>query len=133
MSRLPFISTLHTKIPSKPLPRPQGLPSPSSRRKTSSCPDIESLSRVSCFSIKDPVKAKSIILDAASFAEPLRDIQTPPGLEPMFTPLQNYFQPLREDIPGTSSISKGSILKNASRVEEDFFVAPPGNAPKKEH
>ncbi len=51
-------------------------------------------------------------------------------MEPLFTLLEEEALRLRED-EVTEGDCREEILSNASQVEEDYFVAPPGNIPLK--
>lgn len=48
----------------------------------------------------------------------------------MYTPLENESLRLREDVVSDGNLRQ-EVLANASVVEEDYFVAPPGNIPLK--
>ena len=48
----------------------------------------------------------------------------------MYTPLENESLRLREDVV-TDGNRRREVLANAAVVEEDYFVAPPGNIPLK--
>ncbi len=52
------------------------------------------------------------------------------GVEPMYSPLEDLSLQLRDDVI-TEGNCKKEILANAAVVEEDYFVAPPGNIPLK--
>ncbi len=47
----------------------------------------------------------------------------------MFTVLENETLRLREDKVVDGICDKSAVLSNAEKVEEDYFVAPPGNIP----
>ena len=65
--------------------------------------------------------------DAIDFADPIRDVNTE-GVEPMYTVQEDQVLRLREDVPEPDA-TRTEILSNAAVVDEDFFVAPPGNIP----
>eukprot|EP00094_Tigriopus_californicus_P010621 TCALIF_10247-PA protein Name:"Similar to BRAFLDRAFT_270748 Glutamyl-tRNA(Gln) amidotransferase subunit C, mitochondrial (Branchiostoma floridae)" AED:0.06 eAED:0.06 QI:0/0.25/0.2/0.6/0.5/0.4/5/13/525 len=65
--------------------------------------------------------------EAIRFAQPLQQVDTT-GIEPMTSVLEEETLRLRADIEQQDN-SKADILANAKEVEEDFFVAPPGNIP----
>ncbi|KAL4226604.1 hypothetical protein ACF0H5_014588 [Mactra antiquata] len=68
---------------------------------------------------------------AISYANRLATVNTD-GIEPMYSVLEDSELMLHED-----SITEGgcrsNILQNASIVDEDYFVAPPGNIPLKQN
>ena len=67
---------------------------------------------------------------AINFAERLKAIKTDPSLQPMYSVLEKENLFLRED-----EVSDGrcreKILANAQVLDEEYFVAPPGNIPRK--
>ncbi len=67
--------------------------------------------------------------EAIAFAQPLEDVDTS-GVEPMYTVLENESLRLRDDVV-TEGNCREVLLANASLIEEDFFIAPPGNIPLK--
>lgn len=50
------------------------------------------------------------------------------GIEPMYSVLEDRELMLRDD-QVTEGGCKSSILQNAAKLDEDYFVAPPGNIP----
>ena len=76
------------------------------------------------------VKGVRRLEEAIEFAQPLREVNTD-VVEPMFTVLDDATLYLAEDEIG-KPCSRSDILSNAKFVEEDYFVAPPGNIPLKQ-
>ena len=66
--------------------------------------------------------------DAIAFAEPIQNLDTT-NIEPMYTVLENECLQLRPDEIDKNLPTRKDILSNAVLVEEDYFVAPPGNIP----
>ena len=64
---------------------------------------------------------------AIEYANHLHVVNTD-GIEPMYSVLEDRHLLLDEDKAG-ESISRSEVLQNATVVEEDYFVAPPGNIP----
>ncbi|XP_045166437.2 glutamyl-tRNA(Gln) amidotransferase subunit C, mitochondrial-like [Mercenaria mercenaria] len=64
---------------------------------------------------------------AIEYANQLYMVDTE-GVEPMYSVLEDRELLLREDVV-TEGDCKNSILQNAVKVDEDYFVAPPGNIP----
>lgn len=58
------------------------------------------------------------------FAQAMFDVDTT-GVEPMFTVLEDHAVDLREDVADESCL--GIALNNATKVAEEYIVAPPGN------
>lgn len=67
------------------------------------------------------------LTEAIEFAQPLKEVETN-GIEPMFTVLDDESLRLAPDEIGGHE----NVLKSASLVEENYFVAPPGNIPLKQ-
>lgn len=66
---------------------------------------------------------------AIRFAQKLRDVHLDPSVKPMYSVLENERLHLREDKITEGNCDK-EILKNAKLLEDEYFVAPPGNIPK---
>lgn len=66
---------------------------------------------------------------AIEYASRLSVVNTE-GVEPMFSVLEDRELYLQEDVV-TEGNCRQAVLQNASRTEEDYFVAPPGNIPLK--
>lgn len=64
---------------------------------------------------------------AIEYANRLSAVDTE-GVVPMYSVLEDRELLLRDDIV-TEGGCKAEILQNASKLEEDYFVAPPGNIP----
>ncbi|XP_041978606.1 uncharacterized protein LOC121732719 [Aricia agestis] len=84
---------------------------------------LERLSLVK-FDTKDGVK---VLEDSINFANKILHIDTN-GVEPLYTVLEKENLSLRED-KVTQGNCQADILKNAMVIEDDYFVAPPGNIP----
>lgn len=65
---------------------------------------------------------------AIRFAQKLKDFKVDESVEPMYTVLEKRNLRLRED-KVTDGNCRNEVLKNASVVEEDYFVAPQRNVP----
>ncbi|KAJ8682700.1 hypothetical protein QAD02_018492 [Eretmocerus hayati] len=66
---------------------------------------------------------------AVVFAQKLWEVQLDPSVKPLYTVLENEKLELREDQVNQGNC-RNEILKNAKVVEDEYFVAPLGNAPK---
>ncbi|XP_014205350.1 glutamyl-tRNA(Gln) amidotransferase subunit C, mitochondrial [Copidosoma floridanum] len=66
---------------------------------------------------------------AIRFAQKLREVRLDPSVRPMYSVLENEKLELREDRV-TEGNCREEILKNAKVLEDEYFVAPPGNIPK---
>ena len=66
---------------------------------------------------------------AIHFAQKLKEVKLDPSVKPMYCVLENEKLELREDTVYEGNC-RDKILKNAKVVEDEFFVAPPGNIPK---
>lgn len=75
----------------------------------------------------DSKEALQTLQDSIEFADRIKHIDTS-GIEPLYTVLENEYLQTREDIITDGNI-KEDVLRNAAVVEEDYFVAPPGNIP----
>lgn len=75
----------------------------------------------------DSKEALQTLQDSIEFADRITHIDTT-GVEPLYTVLEHEYLQTREDTITDGNI-KEDVLKNASIVEEDYFVAPPGNIP----
>lgn len=75
----------------------------------------------------DSKEALQTLEDSIEFANRIKHIDTT-GVEPLYTVLEHEYLQTREDIITDGNI-KEDVLKNAALVEEDYFVAPPGNIP----
>lgn len=87
---------------------------------------IKLLERLSLVDL-DSKEALKTLHDSIEFADRINHIDTS-GIEPLYTVLENEYLQTREDIITDGNI-KEDILRNAAVVEEDYFVAPPGNIP----
>jgi len=86
---------------------------------------IERLLRFSLIKFKDPRHLPLKTLEEAiDFAKIITEVDTT-GVEPMFSPTETLH--LREDV--VKETSREEIQKNAVKLIEDYFVAPPGNIP----
>lgn len=87
---------------------------------------ILSLERLSLVNFAN-VEGIQRLTEAIEFAEPLKQVDTT-GVEPMFTVLDDETLRLAPDeIQGHDN-----VLKSAQLLEENYFVAPPGNIPLKQ-
>lgn len=84
---------------------------------------LERLSLVDC----ENKKAIEILEAKLKFADQILQVDTA-NVEPLITPLEDFPLRLREDIV-TEGNCRDDILKSASLVEDEYFVAPPGNIP----
>ncbi|XP_026317673.1 glutamyl-tRNA(Gln) amidotransferase subunit C, mitochondrial [Hyposmocoma kahamanoa] len=87
---------------------------------------LERLSLVKC----DTAEGVTVLEDTISFANQILNINTE-GVEPLYTVLEDQNLTLRPDevIKITQGNCQKDILRNAAVVEDDYFVAPPGNIP----
>ena len=67
---------------------------------------------------------------AISFADPLKEIEIDLTVQPMYSVLEKENLFLREDKVSDSNCRE-KVLANAQILEEEYFVAPPGNIPRK--
>ena len=67
--------------------------------------------------------------EAIEFVSALQNVNVE-GVEPMTSVLEDETLRLREDTVVEGHCRK-EILSNAKKIEEDYFVAPPGNIPLK--
>ncbi|KAK7598284.1 hypothetical protein V9T40_006519 [Parthenolecanium corni] len=84
---------------------------------------LETLSLVN-FESKEHIQ---VVEDAINFASKIQSVNTD-NVEPLISVLENETLKLREDKVIEGNCRK-EILLNAAAVEEDYFVAPPGNIP----
>ena len=90
---------------------------------------INKLEKVSLvgYDIKDGIQK---LEEAINFAEKLLEVPLDPNIKPMYTVLENESLRLRDDVVCDGDC-RTEILKNAAKTEEEYFVAPIGNAPSK--
>lgn len=67
---------------------------------------------------------------AIRFAHKLQEVPLNPSIKPMYSVLEKEKLTLREDKVCEGNC-RDEILKNAKLLEDEYFVAPLGNAPKK--
>ncbi|CAM1301396.1 GATC (predicted) [Pycnogonum litorale] len=67
-----------------------------------------------------------VIEQIVNFCEPLKHVNTE-GVEPMVSVLESRNLHLRDDVE--EKMNREEILINAAKIEESYFVAPPGNIP----
>ncbi|BFZ04619.1 hypothetical protein BsWGS_07658 [Bradybaena similaris] len=91
-------------------------------------PLIEQLERISLVEFNNEEGVKRLQA-AVKSAQLLHHINTD-GVEPLDSVLEDRELWLREDKVTEGNCMK-EILSNATKVEEDYFVAPPGNIPLK--
>ncbi|XP_017794498.1 PREDICTED: glutamyl-tRNA(Gln) amidotransferase subunit C, mitochondrial [Habropoda laboriosa] len=65
----------------------------------------------------------SILEATLIFTEDLRTTKINENIEPMYSPFEKELIPLRDDNV-ESNTSRQEVLKNASVLEEEYFVAP---------
>lgn len=70
------------------------------------------------------------LCDSIAFASKILTIDTT-NVKPLYTVLENQILELREDKVTDGNI-RTDILRNAKVIEEEYFVAPPGNIPLKQ-
>ncbi|KAG8247647.1 hypothetical protein J6590_056430 [Homalodisca vitripennis] len=73
------------------------------------------------------VKGIEILESSIAFANQLFKIDTT-GVKPLTTVLENRILALRDDVVTEGGCRK-TVMANAKLVEEEYFVAPPGNIP----
>jgi aspartyl-tRNA(Asn)/glutamyl-tRNA(Gln) amidotransferase subunit C len=118
------IRCLNSKLPSASIAVHDVSTSPGAVRIDSvTIAKLERLSLVD-FANEDGVRT----LEAAiAFARPLGEVDTA-VVEPMYSTLEEETLALRPD-EVTEGDCRKEVLSNASKTEEDYFVAPPGNIP----
>uniref|UniRef100_T1J6E0 Glutamyl-tRNA(Gln) amidotransferase subunit C, mitochondrial n=1 Tax=Strigamia maritima TaxID=126957 RepID=T1J6E0_STRMM len=87
---------------------------------------IEHLERLSLVDFANEAGVQRLE-DAIRFADQLFLVDTN-GVEPMVSVLENRDLYLRDDEVVIEN-SRSEIMANASKTEENYFVAPPGNIP----
>lgn len=65
----------------------------------------------------------SVLEGAINFTEHLRVAKIDDKIEPMYSPIENEFIPLRDDQIKNNATRK-EILKNAVLLDEEYFVTP---------
>ncbi|KAI5651778.1 glu-tRNAGln amidotransferase C subunit domain-containing protein [Phthorimaea operculella] len=75
----------------------------------------------------DSEEGVKVLEDSIAFADKILHINTD-GVQPLYSVLENENLNLRADEITQGNCQK-EILKNAAVVEDDYFVAPPGNIP----
>ena len=120
---------LHRLIPAAPVQRPFKKEGDTNRGQPFSLTPaaVEHLERTSLVSFDGP-EAVARLEEAVAFAAPLREVDVE-GVEPLYTVLEDRALRLREDEAGETS--RRDAIGNAAKIEEDYFVAPPGNIPIK--
>ena len=76
--------------------------------------------------IKTDRKMIQRLQEAINLADTLQEVDTK-GVKPLITLREEDNLYLREDV--IKETSREDILKNSSKVVEDYFVSPPGNEP----
>ncbi|XP_032684524.1 glutamyl-tRNA(Gln) amidotransferase subunit C, mitochondrial [Odontomachus brunneus] len=70
-------------------------------------------------------QSKRVLEEAVAFAERLRRVHIDEAVRPMYSTLEKEYIHLRDDIALPHDINRRrEILKNASVLEEEYFVAP---------
>jgi len=87
---------------------------------------IEHLERLSLVEFNNQ-EGVTRLQSAIEYANQLHAVDTE-GVEPMYSVLEDRHLLLDEDRVGVA-VPRSEVLQNASVVEEDYFVAPPGNIP----
>ncbi|XP_013420759.1 glutamyl-tRNA(Gln) amidotransferase subunit C, mitochondrial [Lingula anatina] len=118
---------LSSKVPAKPTWKqidPSTLPKPTTI-------DEATISHLERLALVDFNNQEGIerLEKAIRFADQITLVDTT-GVQPMDSVLESRNTYLRKD-EVTEGNCKQEILKNAALVEEDYFVAPPGNIPLK--
>ena len=94
-------------------------------RRVLSKEDVAQLESISLVQYKNTLVEKSRLEDMIRLADSLQVVNTD-NIEPMYYVHENSNLYLRQDVAADKTCAK-DILKNAKIVEEDYFVAPPGN------
>ena len=89
---------------------------------------LKLLQQLSLIRIGDQ-EAVDRIQEAVKFVEPLKEVNVE-GVRPLDSVLEDERLRLRDDEVKMDN-DKEDILMNAAEIEEDYFVAPPGNIPAK--
>ena len=118
-----------SKVPSQPVWKPID------QKNMPEVPELDSeminhLERLSLveFNNKEGVER---LRSAIEYANQLHVVDTD-GVEPMYSILEDRELLLTEDKVSDGNCRK-EILQNATKTEEDYFVAPPGNIPLKQN
>ncbi|GAB1608098.1 glutamyl-tRNA(Gln) amidotransferase subunit C, mitochondrial-like [Argonauta hians] len=89
---------------------------------------VKKLERLSLLEF-EPEAAMSRLRRIIKSVDPLLSVDTT-GVEPMISVQEYRAQSLRPDAV-TEGNDKEAVLKNAAKIFEDYYVAPPGNIPLK--
>nr|XP_012145301.1 PREDICTED: glutamyl-tRNA(Gln) amidotransferase subunit C-2, mitochondrial [Megachile rotundata] len=65
----------------------------------------------------------SVLEGAINFTEDLRVAKIDDKIEPMYSPIEKEFIPLRDD-QVENNATRNEILKNAVLLDEEYFVTP---------
>jgi aspartyl-tRNA(Asn)/glutamyl-tRNA(Gln) amidotransferase subunit C len=68
-------------------------------------------------------EAVKVLEDSIEFASKIHNIETDDSVQPLYTVLEDYQLQLREDKVTDGNI-KEDVMKNAMKVEEEYFIAP---------
>lgn len=90
---------------------------------------IAALERVSLvdFDNEGGIEALEAAID---FVKPLKELKIDSSVEPLYSVLENESLHLREDINSNTN-TREKILAHAQLLDEEYFIAPPGNVPRK--
>nr|CAG4643995.1 EOG090X076T [Lepidurus arcticus] len=90
--------------------------------------DKETIQYLEGLSLVDFANAQGVarLEEAIRFADQIREVETT-GVEPLVSVLEDYYLTLREDCVTEGNVAE-ELLANARLSEDDYFVAPPGNA-----
>ncbi|XP_051171084.1 glutamyl-tRNA(Gln) amidotransferase subunit C, mitochondrial [Leptopilina boulardi] len=90
---------------------------------------IAALERVSLVDFNNEGGIESLE-SAIDFVKSLKELKIDSSVEPMYSVLENESLYLREDI-NSNTIPREKVLAHAQLLDEEYFVAPPGNVPRK--
>uniref|UniRef100_A0A182W546 Glutamyl-tRNA(Gln) amidotransferase subunit C, mitochondrial n=1 Tax=Anopheles minimus TaxID=112268 RepID=A0A182W546_9DIPT len=116
-----------TKVPQQPRgTRAAGVAKEQSTSITISQQTVQLLERLSLVNL-DSKEALETLQDSIEFASRILPIDTN-EVEPLYCVLEQEKLALRPDAVDDGNL-QAEILQNATLVEEEYFVAPPGNIP----
>uniref|UniRef100_A0A182MNI8 Glutamyl-tRNA(Gln) amidotransferase subunit C, mitochondrial n=1 Tax=Anopheles culicifacies TaxID=139723 RepID=A0A182MNI8_9DIPT len=114
-----------TKVPQQPQ-RSEGVAKEQTTSITINQQTVQLLERLSLVNL-DNKEALETLQDSIDFASRILPIETK-GVKPLYCVLEGEKLALRPDTVDFEDLQV-EILQNATLVEEEYFVAPPGNIP----
>ncbi|XP_053668365.1 glutamyl-tRNA(Gln) amidotransferase subunit C-1, mitochondrial [Anopheles marshallii] len=115
-----------TKVPQQPHRVEASVGKAETSSITISRQTVQLLERLSLVNL-DSSEALGTLQDSIEFASRILPIDTN-GVEPLYCVLEQEKLTLRPDTVDDGNL-QAEVLQNATLVEEEYFVAPPGNIP----